>query len=136
MGRLCLNLGHLKTYQQMYTTYIIFKNAKEEENLANILLVQLKKLLWNILEFDRIFYMHGQSWKNLEFEFSSLMLSGTHYFIIIIFFNFASKCGNQYEAVCMTPKYQIQSCVRLNSWYNRFSKKKKNSWYNLTKWCW
>ena len=80
MGRLCLNLGHLKAYQQMYTTYIIFKNVKEEENLANILLVQLKKLLWNILEFDRIFYMHGQSCKKLEFEFSSLMLSGTHYF--------------------------------------------------------
>ena len=45
MGRLCLNLGHLEAYQQMYTTYIIFKNVKEEENLANILLVQLKKLL-------------------------------------------------------------------------------------------
>jgi len=65
--------------------------------------------------------MHGKSWKKLEFEFSSLMLSGTHYFF---FLNFASKCGNQYEAVCITPKYQIQSCVRLNSWYN------------LTKWYW
>ena len=30
MGRLCADLGHLKAYQQMYPTYIIFKNVKEE----------------------------------------------------------------------------------------------------------
>ena len=33
-----------------------------------------------------MFYIHGQSWKKLEFKFSSLMLSGIHYFFFFFFF--------------------------------------------------
>ena len=70
MEILFVNLGHFESMTTKVSHLYRFQKYERTENLANILTVQFKKLFQNVLEFDKIFDMHGQSWKgcrNLNF---------------------------------------------------------------------